>query len=186
MEAARCSGTTMQVIAGEYEVNRARVQQILSRWGIEGTDHRRRRQSALGRLTPIEFEMIDTAALAAKNEPTKPSADPRLRHEQRTRNYRDADLAAGTKTKDTIIFFAPSASTLPPPLPTLTQRSFEAEVPGRRSGGRGIAPARTWPRGRRRAAHRGGRPSTSGATARSERRRRARRTGWGGSARGRS
>ena len=32
---------------------------------IETTYHRRRRQRALGRLTPIEFETINTAAHAA-------------------------------------------------------------------------------------------------------------------------
>ena len=32
---------------------------------IERTYHRRRRQAALGRLTPVEFEMIYTTAIAA-------------------------------------------------------------------------------------------------------------------------
>ena len=31
---------------------------------IERTDHRRRRQSALGRLTPIEYETIMTSSVA--------------------------------------------------------------------------------------------------------------------------
>lgn len=38
---------------------------------IEQTYHRRRRQRGLGRLTPIEFEMIEPAAHAAQKLHTK-------------------------------------------------------------------------------------------------------------------
>ena len=43
---------------------RAELRLAIVTW-IEKTYHRRRRQTALGRLTPIEFETIYSTALAA-------------------------------------------------------------------------------------------------------------------------
>jgi transposase InsO family protein len=44
--------------------NREKLRVAIVIW-IERTYHRRRRQRALGRLTPIEYEILTTAALAA-------------------------------------------------------------------------------------------------------------------------
>jgi hypothetical protein len=54
-----------RVCASARRASFASVSAIVT-W-IERTYHRRRRQSALGRLTPVEFEMINTpqATLAA-------------------------------------------------------------------------------------------------------------------------
>jgi transposase InsO family protein len=44
--------------------NREELRVAIVIW-IERTYHRRRRQRALGRLTPIEYEILTTTALAA-------------------------------------------------------------------------------------------------------------------------
>jgi len=52
----------------KYEIsNKPRAIQSAIVWWIERTYHRKRRQAALGRLTPIEFEtmMATPAAVAA-------------------------------------------------------------------------------------------------------------------------
>ena len=47
---------------------------------IERTYHRRRRQRSLGRLTPIEFELLEPVPEDTTNRvETKPSADPHVR-----------------------------------------------------------------------------------------------------------
>lgn len=43
---------------------RAELRLFIVTW-IERTYHRRRRQRALGRLTPIEFELLDTSVATA-------------------------------------------------------------------------------------------------------------------------
>ena len=54
----------MGVVAGRGRGFRKRVRLAIITW-IEKTYHRRRRQDALGRLTPIEFETLTQTTQAA-------------------------------------------------------------------------------------------------------------------------
>lgn len=106
MEAAYRSGTTMQVIADEYGITRARVQQILARRGVDsdagrGARREARRQHADQSLTAFWNEHGTTVAALAEDGATKAEVLDRFRL---THPSIDLDAARAALAASEVVF----------------------------------------------------------------------------------